>query len=499
MKCLLMSGVGSACPRPGVGVAAHGPWRKAFFGSDREMKLRPCWSERRPTEEGGRARRFATTASVVEYDVVIVGAGVIGVATAHHILTTTPLSVALIDAREPCAGATGAGQGYIWMTHRKPGTPGWDLAKRSKALWETFAMEVEESGVNPTEALGWRKTGAFTLHHYRCSVYIVFLLGSLLVSSTDEQAKYLQNWAQVLTEAGATTDFLTHVEAVNMEPALASGCLTGAVLCHDDLQIDARLTMDTLQQRVRDFEARGRYKELFQSPVQQFIRSSREGRLIGVEIPEGKVFGKSAVVIATGAWSSLLMKTATTEWGLSLVPPMKPRKGHLLVFEGTHDIQLKSGIMECEYLSYNGPPLSQSSKSSEATMEPGPSIVMTATLDQNGSLLLGSYREFAGFNLDVQDEVIEKMMERAARFLPGISNMERRVRTGLRPYINDGRPMIGPVDDVPGLIFATGHEGSGLCMSLATAEMVTNMIRDVKGPVESAPFLPNGRLSSSKM
>ncbi|OAE32058.1 hypothetical protein AXG93_2278s1380 [Marchantia polymorpha subsp. ruderalis] len=456
MECLLTSGVGSACLRPGagVGVSAQGQWRRAFFGSDREVKLRKCWSER-------RARRFATSASVVEYDVVIVGAGVIGVATAHHILTTTPLSVALVDAREPCAGATGAGQGYIWMTHRKPGTPGWHLAKRSKALWETFAMEVEDSGLNPTEALGWRKTG------------------SLLVASTDEQAKYLQNWAQVLSEAGAATDFLTHLEAVNMEPALATGCLTAAALCHDDLQIDARLTIDTL----------------LQSPVQHFIRSSREGRLIGVEIPEGKVFGKSAVVIATGAWSSLLMKTATTEWGMSLVPPMKPRKGHLLVIEGTHDIQLKSGIMECEYLSYN----SQSSKSTEATTEPGPSIVMTATLDPNGNLLLGSYREFAGFNIDVQDEVIEKMVERAARFLPGVSNMEGRVRTGLRPYINDGRPMIGPVDDVPGLIFATGHEGSGLCLSLATAEMVTNIIQDVKGPVESAPFLPNGRLSSSTM
>lgn len=78
--------------------------------------------------------------------------------------------------------------------------------------------------------------------------YVVSLLGSLLVASTDEQAKYLQNWAQVLSEAGAATDFLTHLEAVNMEPALATGCLTAAALCHDDLQIDARLTIDTLLQ-----------------------------------------------------------------------------------------------------------------------------------------------------------------------------------------------------------------------------------------------------------
>lgn len=52
---------------------------------------------------GSKARRL-------EYDVVIVGAGIVGLATAHHILSKTNLSVALIDAEEPCAGATGAGQ-----------------------------------------------------------------------------------------------------------------------------------------------------------------------------------------------------------------------------------------------------------------------------------------------------------------------------------------------------------------------------------------------------
>ena len=34
------------------------------------------------------------------------------------------------------AGATGAGQGYIWLAHRQPGTAAWDLAAHSKRLWE---------------------------------------------------------------------------------------------------------------------------------------------------------------------------------------------------------------------------------------------------------------------------------------------------------------------------------------------------------------------------
>jgi glycine/D-amino acid oxidase-like deaminating enzyme len=45
----------------------------------------------------------------LEYDVIIVGAGVIGLSIAHKILSETSLSVALVDAARPCSGATGAG------------------------------------------------------------------------------------------------------------------------------------------------------------------------------------------------------------------------------------------------------------------------------------------------------------------------------------------------------------------------------------------------------
>ncbi len=33
------------------------------------------------------------------------------------------------------------GQGYIWQAHRQPMTAGWDLAQRSKCLWEDMAAE----------------------------------------------------------------------------------------------------------------------------------------------------------------------------------------------------------------------------------------------------------------------------------------------------------------------------------------------------------------------
>ncbi|KAL3689839.1 hypothetical protein R1sor_016148 [Riccia sorocarpa] len=429
-----------------------------------------------------RTRRRSTRASIaaaLEYDVVIVGAGVVGTATAHHILTTTTLSVALIDAKLPCSGATGAGQGYIWMAHRKPGTAGWALAKHGKSLWETFAQELQENGENVLTSLGLRHTG------------------SLLVASTDDQTRSLRNWIQDLLQAGIPSTYWTPEEVVHKEPSLASGCVAGAAYFHEDFQIDAALTMDALLKKVREYEAGGRYKELFYSPVQQLLRSPAEGRIVGVEIPAGKVFSRSAVVIATGAWSSGLMNNVSSQWGIPLVPLVKPRKGHLLVIEGPHNIQLTSGIMEVDYLANYYKTRSQGREGAKPTEQSGVSVSMTATLDPNGNLLLGSSREFAGFNVDVEDEVIERMVERAARFLPGVKNMKGKARIGLRPYSSDGRPLIGPVEDVPGLILATGHEGSGLCLALATAELVANMIQEVENPAEFLSFLPCGRLVSA--
>ena len=63
----------------------------------------------RRASRGTAGRSQSARAEVLEVDVAIVGAGIIGISIAHQLLTTTSMSVALIDAAQPCAGATGAG------------------------------------------------------------------------------------------------------------------------------------------------------------------------------------------------------------------------------------------------------------------------------------------------------------------------------------------------------------------------------------------------------
>lgn len=49
------------------------------------------------------------------FDVVIVGAGIIGLTIARQFLLGSNLSVALVDAAVPCAGATGAGRKLLFV------------------------------------------------------------------------------------------------------------------------------------------------------------------------------------------------------------------------------------------------------------------------------------------------------------------------------------------------------------------------------------------------
>ncbi|CAK9271540.1 unnamed protein product [Sphagnum jensenii] len=456
-------------------------------------------SQRREVGVGVRGRKKADT----DFDIVVVGAGIIGLTIANRILTTTNLSVAIVDAAQPCAGATGAGQGYLWMGHRNPRQKSWDLANRSKHLWEEFAMDLVASGLDPLSAIGWRNTG------------------SLLVVNSGEEAQRMQAHVEELVGAGVHADYLPASAVREIEPALCLGD-GGAALVPGDSQIDAALAVALLCKKNSAFHSQGRYMELLQAPVLQFSRSSTDGSIEVVHTPEHSIQCRRAVVMAAGAWSRSILATVAEEWALPIIPAVKPRKGHLLVLEGLPYLQLKHGLMEFEYTAnYNPVQTPQFSHlldsqepdhlDFEISSQPTAAgvmhdedfgVAMTASMDPSGHLLLGSSREFTGFDVGTRNEVLECIMRQASKFLPALADVSLqqaigsgRVRTGLRPYVPDGTPLIGPVPGVPGLLLATGHEGSGLYLALGTAEMVVGMITGIEGPVNSTPYSPAGRLS----
>ena len=61
--------------------------------------------------------------------------------------------------------------------------------------------------------------------------------------------------------------------------------------------------------------------------------------------------------------------------------------------------------------------------------------------------------------------------ERAVQSATSLGN-DVEVRVGLRPYTVGGVPLVGPLPGLPRVLVAAGHEGSGLTLGPATAELV---------------------------
>ncbi|GMP90181.1 hypothetical protein CsSME_00041429 [Camellia sinensis var. sinensis] len=373
------------------------------------------------------------------------------------------------------------GQGYLWMVHKEPGNDKWELAMRSRKLWEMMAENVQQQGMNPLEILGWKKTG------------------SLLVGKTPKQSAMLKRKVDQLSEAGLRAEFLSSCDLLLEEPALMVGEEGGAAFLPDDCQLDAQCTVAFIEKANRHFASEGRYAEFYHQPATSLLRSG-SGEVKAVQTSKNILYSKKVVVIATGCWSGCLMHDLIGDSDIHLDVPVKPRKGHLLVLENLNAIKLNHGLMEVGYVDHEAAALDSSVSASGPVHAQISSISMTATMDAWGNLVLGSSRQFVGFDTEIDESIINRIWERAVEFFPALMEFSlrdfresREVRIGLRPYMPHGKPMIGPVPGLSNLFLAAGHEGEGLSLALGTAEMVANMVLGNPGKVDHAPFALESR------
>lgn len=95
---------------------------------------------------------------------------------------------------------------------------------------------------------------------------------------------------------------------------------------------------------------------------------------------------------------------------------------------------------------------------------------------------MGSSRRDGDFATSPDDETVRAILGEASTWLPHLkpvlegSMAEVKVRLGPRPVSKRGKPYIGLVPGLNGLVLAAGHEGSGLMMALSTAEIVSSLL-----------------------
>ena len=98
-------------------------YQSSLLGSKFNGRLLPLSIRKKPCNRPNPFARSGSNprcASHRTFDVVVIGAGIIGLSIARQLLLGSDLSVAVVDKAVPCSGATGAGMYYLVTGECKP-------------------------------------------------------------------------------------------------------------------------------------------------------------------------------------------------------------------------------------------------------------------------------------------------------------------------------------------------------------------------------------------
>jgi glycine/D-amino acid oxidase-like deaminating enzyme len=364
---------------------------------------------------------------VSAFDCIIVGGGIVGAALAD-VLCAEGLSVALVEARSIGAGTTACGMGHLVAMDDNAAELA--LTAWSVALWRELRDDLP-----------------MAVEYDAC--------GTLWLATDEEEQAAIAAKVASYRGAGVRAEVLDAAALREAEPALTPN-LVGALRVPDDAVVYPPRAALHFARRAQQRGAR----LMPGCPVAEL-------RPDGVVLENGEVLTAGHVVLAAGVASPRLCPDL----------PISPRKGHLLITQRGAPV-VRHQLVELGYL--------KSAHGSD-----GASVAFNAQPRVTGQLLLGSSRQPGVGSAQVEPAILERMLKRAADFLPGLDALRAlRVWTGLRPATPDGLPLLGPHPRKPWLWLACGHEGLGITTATGSARLVADQLLGRTSAIDARPYAP---------
>ncbi|BCK85096.1 FAD-binding oxidoreductase [Dysosmobacter sp. NSJ-60] len=378
------------------------------------------------------------------YDVAVIGAGVIGTSCAYH-LVKKGLSVALVDRNNVARGTSSHCDAVALIVDKQPGV---DAAMGYASIQRFLELQNELDS-------------DFELHQRGC----------LYACDTEQEMEVAAQYARDMQADGYNVNALSPKELLEHEPFLAKD-LIGGLFSDIDLGLNPYKLCFAFVDTVL-----GKGLDLYTYTNVTGVRLDGEKRVQGVDTDKGFIpCGK--VVNACGVWSPEIGRMA----GLEI--PVEPRKGVILVsapsFKFCNQKVQEFGYMISKFSNHE-------CKRDPELEKYEVSFVIEPT-DAN-NVLIGSSRNFAGYDISTEMEIIHVIAKRAIRFYPILKDLNCiRTYAGLRPFLADHLPLITQVDEVPGYYIATGHEGDGISMAPTTGRLISELIAGEEPYLDLTPF-----------
>ncbi len=353
-------------------------------------------------------------------DVIIVGAGSVGVPTAMA-LGELGIKTRVIDMHpSPGQGENKHAIGGIRATHSDPGKI--LTCQRSLAIFATWEKRHGDD-------IEWLK-GGYAFPVYRKSDE------TMLKKLLPVQKKYTLN-----------INYLKSKELQQVIPGINPRGLRGGTFSPDDGSISPLLTVNAFCRRAVDLGVAFHYKERVRN-IQ-----IEDGRVSGVETDQTR-YAAPIVVDAAGPFSTELGRTVGID--IPVVPD-------------SHE----GAITE---------PVRPFFKCMVVDIRPGPgskNFYFYQNLHGQVIFCITPDPPIIGTDKGETSAFLPQVSARIVHLFPRLKNLRvRRTWRGLYPMTPDGSPIVGWNRQVKGLLHATGMCGQGLMLGPGTGELVARMIAD---------------------
>ena len=274
--------------------------------------------------------------------------------------------------------------------------------------------------------------------------------GSLKVFRDEAALDAAQARAERLRGAGLTFQRLSAVEAVTAEPALTPivSRIAGA-LCFDlDETGDAYRFCVGLADHLRSQGVDFRFK------ADVTAIEVRSGKVSAV-VASGECLVADRYVVAAGSYTAPLLH------GIGVSVPVRPAKGYSITFAVPPP--LKIPVIDDR--------------------------LHAAVVPLEGALRVAGTAEFAGYDLTLPAARIRNLVSLVQEVLPEerLDPAAAKPWCGLRPMSMDGVPIIGPTQ-LPNLLVNTGHGHLGWTMAAGSGDLMAQLISAETGSIDPAPY-----------
>jgi D-hydroxyproline dehydrogenase subunit beta len=390
-------------------------------------------------------------------DVLVIGGGIIGCATAFE-LAVRGATVTLLEKDELAAGASGRNLGYLDTSKDPVLAP---LARRSLERY----LELTDDPPFP-----------------------VFLdrepLGTLAVTMDEDEIDDLDLWARSARAVNVEVEHADADAARSLEPALSPAVLH-AFLLHEGHRVDPTAMTICLAALARAAGATIAHHR----PARRLVLDGE--RVTGVVTDDGVVTA-DVVVLAAGPWSGALVRP------LGVRLPIRSARGWL-VHAAPERPLIRHWIQSGARRSLKG------NEVPVAADEPGSLQVTVADFADageqrdvspmiqpapDGSVITGTSREPSLATDSFDLEIPRRVARAAARLVPALADAPVVATwSGVRPVSPDERPVLGWLRD--GLFVASGHGSEGVILGAGSAQLAAEVILGETPWLDPAPFDPS--------